>query len=249
MKTLSWLPQETITRIESAVEALKDTLGNRAQAIVLIGAALNAARHDRSQAPELLVITESLDLDDLRAVAKHLHDAMTLGVRIKLLTQGELESSADVFALEMADYRDRHVLLHGKDPFSKLDISQADLRRSVEQSLRGLNRRMRNRVLAAMGTDGQRGDAQVAVAEAINRLVVIAHHALALTGEEPPRTETELLEALCEHADVGSEAILARLERLRSGKGLGDAIEALGNVMDVSLAAGRWVDQLQVSGA
>lgn len=247
MKPLSWLPGDTITRIESAVEALKDTMGKRAKAILLIGAALNAARHDRGQAPELLVVTDTIELDDLRAVAKHLHDAMTFGVRVKLLTESELAGSADVFALEVADWRDRHVLLHGTDPFSGIEIDDADLRRSLEQSLRGMNRRMRNRVLAAMATDGKRGDAHLAVSQGIDRLIVVAHHAIALTGKKPPRKERELLAKLCALADAPDEAILTRLDQLRSDHNLGDPIDAMGNVIDVVRAAKRWIDGLEVA--
>ena len=247
MDPLSWLPQQTISRINAAVNALKDTLGKRARAIVLTGAALNPARHDRGQAPELLVITKGIDLDELRAIAKGLGDAMNSGVRVKILTQDELKNSADVFALEVADYRDRHVLLHGKDPFGEVVVEDADLRRSIEQSIRGLSRRMRNRVLAGVATRGKRGDAQLAVAQGIDRLVVLAHHAIQLSGEDPPRKENKLLAKLCELADVSPEAILSRLEQLRTGHTLGDPIDALGNVMDVCVAVKRWVDKLEVA--
>ena len=99
----------------------------------------------------------------------------------------------------------------------------------------------------AIATDGKRGDAHLAVSQGIDRLVVIAHHAIALTGEEPPRKEAELLERLCELADAPPEAVLERLAQLRDNHSLGDPVDAMDNVIDVVRAAKRWIDQLEVA--
>jgi hypothetical protein len=247
MEPLGWLSAKTLKRIEDGVATLKQVLGKDLLAVLAVGSAVNPARADRDLEPELLVVVTKLPVTTLGKLAQQMHGAMRQGLRLRVLTDEEMRRSADVFALEMAEYRDRHVLTYGSDPFADITIAPADLRRSLEQGLRGLGRRMRNRVLAGLGTDGARDNPNRAVAQGIERLLVLAHHALGLLGEEPPRKEDELLEALAAKADADAKPLIKRLAQLRAGEPIHDPIPALGELLSMCDGACRWIDELEVA--
>ncbi len=218
MRDLGWLPARTRRSIGEAVDAVARALADDFLAAALVGAAASPARADRARGPQVLVIARSLPMSRLAALAERGRATMRAGVRLRALTAEELRQSCDVFALEIAEWRDRHVLLRGDDPFAACVIERADMIRSLEAAARGLVRRLRNRVLADLGTQGKRDDAAQAVGDALERSLVIAHHFLALNGE-PPADEVELLRALSAEAGADESAILAAYqEQRRAGR-------------------------------
>lgn len=218
MEGLAWLPAQTRRWVRDAVAAASRALEEDLVAVLLVGAAASPARPDRGRDPQVLVVARTLPMDRLTRLAQHAHDAMRAGVRVRALTARELARSCDVFALEVAEWRDRHVLLAGSDPFTECTIERADLVRGLEAAARGLVRRVRNRVLADLGTDGRRDHADEALADAIERALVIAHHTLALDGE-PPRDEVALLTELSNAAGAEAQPVLdMRAELRRTGR-------------------------------
>jgi hypothetical protein len=213
----SWLPPKTRKLIDETVAALAGVLAGDFDAAALVGAAMNPARADRARAPEIIALAPAPRLMDLAPIARALHDVMRAGARVRLLSRRELERSCDVFTLEIAEWKARHHVLHGADLFADLTWTPADLRRSLETELRGLSRRIRNRVLAGVATDGARDDPRQAVVDGMDRLLVAAYHALRLLGEEPPVEEPALLRALAARAGADAEPLQQHLAAARSG--------------------------------
>jgi hypothetical protein len=242
-----WLPKPAASLIEATASALERALGKELEALFLVGAAMTPARQDRSRAPELVAIVAPRALDRLGALADALRPAMREGARVRVLSSRELERSCDVFTLEIADWRARHLLLRGKDPFGALAWTRADLRRSLETEVRGLSRRLRNRVLTGLATDGQRDDAARAIVDGLERLVTIAHHALDLLGDAPPSEEDALLRAIALRADANVEPLLALRKRARAGEKL-DPLPALATLLVVIDAVAELVDRLEIGG-
>lgn len=246
---VSWLPARLTRQIDDAVLAAREVFaGERLVAVLLVGAAATPSRQDRARGALLVVIVEDLPLVDIGRLAQAARGPMRHGVRIRTLTRGELERSCDVYALEVADWRDRHVRLAGDDPFGGCAIEDADLRRGLEAALRGMNRRARNRLLHAMGAEDRKTERSAAVAELLERLLTVAHHALSLTGAEPPTEEKALLEALGEAADASPDPAAKALFELRQRGALADPIDALAELSPFVTALARWVDGLEVEG-
>lgn len=240
-----WLPRDTASLVEATADALDRALSRDLEALFLVGAAMTPARQDRSRAPELVAIVAAGALERLGGLADALRPVMRKGARVRLLTRRELERSCDVFTLEIADWRARHLLLRGGDPFGGLAWSKGDLRRSLETELRGLSRRLRNRVLTGLATDGVRDDAPRAVLDALERLVTIAHHTLELLGDAPPPEEDALLRAIARRADANVEPVLALRKRARAG----EAPEPLAShraLLTVIDAVADLVDRLEI---
>ncbi len=242
MANAPWLPKRTRTLIDRGVEALQTVYGDRLQAALIVGAAASPARHDRARFPQVLGIVETTTVADARRLADTAGPTMRDGLRIRILTGRELAASSDVFTLEVAEWRDRHVLLAGEDPFDAVSIDSADLRRSLEQSARGISRQLRNRLIAAEATGGRRDDAQQALAAALERTIELAHHTLLWLGKESPLEEGPLLEAFGAWAAVDAGATVALVSELRGKGRIRDPWQAFEAIVPFLEGAKRAVD-------
>ena len=233
MADLSWLSKSTRGHIERAAKEIQAALGEHLEAALLVGSAVHPERHDRGRLPEILVIADAVDAESLRRLAERVHDSIKHGVRVRVLTHAELVASSDVFTVEVAEYKAQHVLLAGRNPFGDVNWSDADLRRSVEQALRGLGRRLRNRVLTGLATDGERDDPSLAVAHGVDRFVIVARYALDLLDGESPSHERAVIEGAAQRAGVAADELLALLEAIRRGRPVGDPVAAVDMVLAV----------------
>lgn len=215
MEDIPWLPKPTNELIARTVSALEAALGSNLCSAVLVGNAMNPARADRARGPEILaIVVPPLALTKL---AERLHDPMTEGARVRVLTEDELVRSADVFALELAEWKARHRLLAGRDVLKDLTPTRAHLRHGIETELRGLTRRMRNRVLTGLATDSRRDDPFDGVVAGYDRLLVSAYHTLALLGDEPPQNEHGIVRAIATETGAEAAPFLEKLDALRHG--------------------------------
>jgi len=213
-----WLPAKTRGWIDDAVAACQQVLGDGFVAAALVGAAATPSRQDRARGPQVLLVAKALPMGIVKRLGEAARPAMRKGVRVRTVTASELERSCDVFALEIAEWRDRHVRLAGDDPFARCDVTDADLRRGLEAGFRGLKRRLRNRVLADLGSGGRTDHADAAVREAFERLLSLAHHALALDGADPPPEEPALIEAFAKAVGADPKPVLGLRRRVRAAE-------------------------------
>ena len=212
MIELDWLPERTRESIEVAAAALVNTLADDLVAVCLIGPAAKRGRAQRGASAELLVVATSLEADQLRALASGLAGPLRAGLQIRTVTDVELAGSVDVHALEIAQWRDHHLLLEGRDPFGGLEISPSDLRHEIERSLRSLNHRLRNRMLWCLATEQFRLDA--VLREGIELMTMLGHHTLVLVGEAPPADELELLTRFIEWSGATTGPLIELRNRL-----------------------------------
>ena len=240
-----WLPGRTARLIEETVLRLEGTLGQDLVAAFLVGVSLSPARQGRERSPEIVALCTDRSLGDVARLGRALAPVMRKGARLRLLTESELRGSCDVFALELSEWKARHCLLHGADPLTALTISRADLRHSLETELRGLSRRMRNRVLTGLATDRHRDDPQQAVLDGIERLVVISRHALALLGGDDTAEDDALLRELAVRAGADPDPLLRHLFQIRHA-GKVDPAEVLAALLQVVQPAAAFIDALRI---
>lgn len=224
MTDVTWLPRRTNDVLERTVAALGLALGERLLAAVLVGNAVNPARFDRGREPEVLAVVASAADIDLVAVSSELAGPMRAGARVRLVSRRELERSCDVFALEIADWKARHILLAGEDPFTGLAVTPEHLRHGIEVELRGLARRTRNRLLAGLATHDRRDDVHAAILAGYDRFLVASYHALSLLGEVPPVEEPAIVKRIAERLKAPADPFLSHLALLRHGESREDPI-------------------------
>jgi hypothetical protein len=246
MAELTWLPPSTIQWIDETVRGFSDALGPELEAVALVGNAVHPARPDRAQSPEIVAVAKAVDRNRLQRLADALRRPMSHGVRVRLFTRRELERSADVFSVEIAEYQAHHVMLHGDDPFAAIAIRRADLRRSLEEGLRGLGRKVRNRVLAGLATDRRRDDPWLAVSESLDRLIVLARHVLVLCGERAPAADKAVIEAAAAKAHANAAPIIRLLQAARGAARPDDPLEAATDLLAMIEPLVELVDRCEV---
>ncbi len=243
MDVPNWIEPALRDELESATAALKTGLAHRLVSVVLIG----AAAHDRPRPihrTELLVVATAIELTQMRNLATALRRHLEAGLHFRTVTVRELERACDVFALEIAEWGTHHRVLWGKSPFTDLSIEPAHLREGIERELRGLSTELRNRVLNGLAVESRREKAALAVPAGLERLLMIAHHCLALIGQEPPDDEAALLRALVDWIGGDPEPVLGLWEELQRGEELRPAWEGLAVLLPVVGLASVAVDHL-----
>jgi hypothetical protein len=129
---------------------LRGIFGSRFHTLVAYGERTRAARHTDgdqhgsgsrvqadARAVQTLAIVETLTGDDLRACAGHVgawHDA---GLATPLMIAAhEFNRSLDAFPLEFGTILADHTVVAGANPFERLSVDAADVRRAVEVQAR-----------------------------------------------------------------------------------------------------------------
>ena len=125
-------------RLARCVEDLHTAHPERLQSISLTGEAATGDYRARRSPLSLVVVVDSITPAVLRATQKFMRRRHWRRAGVPLLIDPRyIESSLDVFPLEFLDFVDRHVTLHGEDPFTGLRIDTLHLRMEVEERLRG----------------------------------------------------------------------------------------------------------------
>jgi hypothetical protein len=244
---MRWLPAKSLAAIDAAKSAIERALGEKCVAVVLIGAALNPTRGDRAQSPELLAVVKRDYLAKMPALAEALAPSMRAGVRVRVVTDEEVERAADVFALEFSEWKARHRVLSGADPFAKINVTPENLRHAIELELRSLSRRVRNRVLAGIAAGPSRDDPSQAIRDGVDRLMVTLHHLLVLADKSALSNEDAMLDAIEKRCAVDANPLRAVLASVRAAKSPPAPIEALGALLSVTDGVAQWVDRWEVS--
>jgi hypothetical protein len=242
--TLDWLPDRIRVPIDAAVTSIVEALGHELVAVCLIGPEVDRDRTTRTTHAELLVVAETLGPVTLHELAVGLAEPLRAGLQIRTLTRAEFTGSVDVQALELAQWRDRHVLLAGSDPFAALRIAPADLRHEIERALRTLSQRLRNRMLWCIATDQRHLDA--VLRDGIELLSMLAHHTLGLVGQQAPSNDAALLEQVAAWAGHPIDGVAALCKRLEAKGTTDDPLADLEDLGALTEAVCARIDSLRI---
>jgi hypothetical protein len=107
-----------------------------------------------------------------------------------LLTEHELVTSADCFAIEFHDIQRQHRLLHGKDVITPLRIEDTFYRAQVEHELRAKLLRVRQK---AGGMLGNPDLLRRMLLDSVSTFCVLFRHAMVLAGGDAPVLKREVI--------------------------------------------------------
>jgi hypothetical protein len=108
-----------------------------------------------------------------------------------LLTEDEIRTSTDCFAIEFHDIREHHRILYGADVVSSLEIDRKFYRAQVEQDLRAKLLRLRQK---ASGILSDKDVLRNLLADSISTFCVLFRHALILCGVDAPARKRDIIE-------------------------------------------------------
>lgn len=202
-------------RLTEFVDKLKSAMGENLQAIVLYGSSVSGEFHKDHSDVNLLCVCRRLDADVLRELRPAVGWWAKQGQPPPMLfAEEELARSADVFAIELLDIKAARQVLHGEDPFVKLEVPTKHHRLQVERELRTDVIRLREQYVVT-GEDEKR--VQELLMRSISSFATLFGHTLLLLGEQRPAEKREVVERLARILEFDAAPFHQVLE-VREGK-------------------------------
>ena len=123
--------------LNGLVEDLRATHGTNLASVVLYGSAAAGDHHELRSDYNILIALNRITPEDLRQAQAPMREWQRLGHPLPVyFTIEELSDAADVFPIEFHQMANARVVLHGRDPFEFVQLSNANLRHQTEYELR-----------------------------------------------------------------------------------------------------------------
>jgi predicted nucleotidyltransferase len=209
--------------LEDFRQRLLDAAKDNLKAVVLYGSgATGEYRKDHSDL-NLLCIIGSTGAAELEA----LHDPMAWWRRKgcpspQVFTMDELLASADIFAIELLDMKDRHRMIYGDDFLASLHVPMKLHKQQVERELRTSAIRLRQAILAIPPRD------RIVIGlmdSCVSAFVTLFRHLLVALDEPVPDGRRAVVEKVAELVREKPAAFLAILD-VREGKRKSSELDA-----------------------
>ena len=176
------------TAVEQFAESVRGALGAHLVSLVLFG---SAARRGDGGPADTIVILDRVDGAALASLAAASRDWLKDGHPAPLVFgEGEWKDSADVFAIELGDMRAHHRVLAGRDPWAGVVPRDEDVRRQLEQELRGKVIRLRQAYVGAAREPAELGRA---VLGSVSGFLTMLRAVLRLARRDAPADRAALI--------------------------------------------------------
>jgi len=202
--------------LANLAEAARRAFGTGLVSVVLFGSAAEN-RLRASSDVNLMILLERVEqaaLDTFREPLRAAHAAIR--AEVMFLTRNELQAAAQLFPVKYSDIRARHRVLAGTDPFERLEIPEADLRRQTREIFMNTALRLRERYVRLSIRDEQ---LVPVIADSAGPLRSAAAALARLEGMPAP-SPREALANLAGEAGAEYAAAVANLSRAREASTL-----------------------------
>jgi predicted nucleotidyltransferase len=177
--------------VQRLVEKLRKAYGDRLVSVVLYGSAASGDHQEKFSDYNVLCVLSRIGLRELADSEAIFRWWREFGSPSPLLlTEEEVETSTDCFAIEFSDMKRQNRLLAGKDVISTLVVDDTFYRAQVEHDLRAKLLRLRQKA------SGMLSDASLLrrlLLDSLSTFCVLFRHALLLHGAEAPATKREVI--------------------------------------------------------
>jgi hypothetical protein len=191
---------------DELVEQLNKAVPGKLASVILYGSAAAGDFVPETSNYNVLVVIDGLGPAELDAISKPVAQWIKGGHRPPLLfTAGQLQSSADVFPIELLDMRQSHRVLFGEDPLAGMTIEQEHLRLQLERELTEKLLSLREGYLL---TKGKSKHILRLLASSINGILVLLRAALRLFQEDVPPAKADALRLLTQHIPFDPQPLL-----------------------------------------
>ncbi len=201
--------------LKELVERLQKAHESRLVSVILYGSAAGVAEKDRFSDYNVLCVLTDVTPDDLAVsepVFRWWRDKKNPAPL--LLSEHEVRTSTDCFAIEFHDMKERNQVLHGENVLEGLQIDYSFYRAQVEHELRAKLLRLRQK---AGGLLSDRDLLLRLMADSISTFCVLLRHALVLAGEEPKFEKRAVVGAARDKFAIDAGPFLALID-LREDK-------------------------------
>jgi predicted nucleotidyltransferase len=229
--------------LDQLVQRLQTTAGANLESVVLYGSAARGDFRERYSDVNLLVVlknTGGTALDQLAPVL----DWWTHKQKHRpplVVTEEELRTSADVFAIEMLDVKASNRVLAGRDVVASIEVPMNLHRVQLEHDLRTVLLRLRQHYLLAREHPQELQDA---LAKSSSTVITLFRHALIAMGLQAPESRREVVAKVAEIEAFDARPLHAALD-LREDRRIETGIDALYHrYMDAIAALVHRIDRL-----
>ena len=240
---LDQLDRKDRRALDDTVADLRALQGSALRSVVLYGESVTSSYVPRRSPLTVAVVLDRVTPAALEAIRPYVRKWRRRRVGAPLLLDADfIDAALDVFPLEFLDLADRHLTLHGTDPFADLSLDKPHLRMEIEEQIRGKMVRLWTDYLESSGS-----------ARVLERLLtetpasfeIVLRGMLRLRDAARPVDENGLLEGV-ESAFGVRLPVLRRLVAARTGRRLprAELVEVFGSYLDEVRALVRVVDGL-----
>jgi predicted nucleotidyltransferase len=178
--------------LNQLLEKLNKALGDRIVSVVLYGSAAAGNHHEGFSDVNVLCVLQQVtvrELEQSEPVVRWWREKKNPSPL--LLSEHELQTSTDCFAIEFYDIKAHHRILQGKDVVSGLVVENVFYRAQVEHDLRAKLLRLRQK---ASGSLGDKDTLRRLLADSVSTFCVLFRHALLLHGAAANSQKRDIVE-------------------------------------------------------
>jgi predicted nucleotidyltransferase len=176
------------------VDRLVKIYGERLVSVTLYGSAASEDFHRRYSDINVLCVLERLTADELEIVEPIVRWWRDLGNPAPLfMSENEVAASADSFAIEFSDMRERRKVLHGRDVVGALTVDPQHYRIQVEHEVRAGLVRLREHAAVMMS---DRDQLIGLCLQSVSTFYLLGRHALLLGGVRVGTEKREIVQQL-----------------------------------------------------
>ena len=226
-------------QIAAALTSLKDELsaaaGKNLAGLILYGGLARGRYRPGKSDINIVVLLHEAGANALAAITPALRAARrSAKITPMILTPAEVRPAAVVFPTKFLDIKNHHVVLHGEDAFTGLEVPREQIRLRIVQELRNLTLRVRRRFVEVQG---DRTLETTMLAELARPLAIEVAALLGLAGKPAPADDRSaaIFAAAAAALDLDGPA-LAQLAGLRHHEQLGGDAQPLVQSLLVTLA-------------
>ncbi len=242
----SVLPEKQQKALDTFCQSVAQALAEELRSIILFGGLARGDYYPQSSDINLALVFRHLSLEKLRGVREPLRASMvSVKIQTMLLTENDLERSADAFPTKFLLMKHQHRVLHGDELLAGLVIDRAHLRLRCEQEYKNLLLRMRNAYVRAARPERLQQLLSSAVTPFLSNLRVLSYLA---HGQEPGNDQETL--AQCREKFEFDCEVLDRCLQLKCrtfGPSEDELTQLYEQFLKVVDQAAEFADQLEVS--
>jgi predicted nucleotidyltransferase len=174
------------------LERLTKALGDHIVSVVLYGSAAAGDHHEGFSDLNVLCVLDQVtpsELGQSEPVLRWWREKRNPSPL--LLSEHELTTSTDCFAIEFHDIKSQYRVLQGRDVIANLDVDDSFYRAQVEHDLRAKMLRLRQK---ASGTLSDKDTLRRLLADSVSTFCVLFRHALLLHGAAAKSRKRDVVE-------------------------------------------------------
>jgi hypothetical protein len=197
--------------LDQIVDRLRKALDTRLVSVVLYGSAATGDHNEKFSDYNVLCLLTQITPAELRAAEPVFRWWREQGNPSPLLlTEHELKTSTDCFAIEFHDIREHHRILYGPNLVDSLEIDRSFYRAQVEYQLRTKLLHLRQKAGGILSDKDALGRLLV---DSVSTFCVLFRHALLLDGVAAPVRKREIIESAGRHFGIDAAPFLRLLDQ------------------------------------